>query len=275
MSEIQGGIDHQLTATVPMSAAVDRSRTSGRAATASPSRSGQLFGPILTGVPASLLPAQDQQRANDQQTNCDASQISVRIFADDGDEHPASRDRVPERGRGRAEQDRGAHERVANRRESAPARAPARTDRSASSSARRTSTISTCSSTTRPTWSSRTRRATSIRARTRAGTSRRSSSRRPRTTVTVDTTCPTASVRAVHGSLLPVGSQLVAVQDGFGFQRNAPDARRFWFLAQVGVDPGDPINYAPYYMMRVLPIPTATRRRRARSSARTRSAMRS
>ena len=52
-----------------------------------------------------------------------------------------------------------------------------------------------------------------------------------------------------------MGSQLTAPQDGLGFKRNSPKSRRFWFLAQIGVDPADPINYAPYYMLKVLPDP--------------------
>ena len=53
----------------------------------------------------------------------------------------------------------------------------------------------------------------------------------------------------------PVGSPLVAPQEGLGYQRNTPRFRRFWQLGQVGVEAADPANFAPYYMMRPLPTP--------------------
>jgi hypothetical protein len=48
----------------------------------------------------------------------------------------------------------------------------------------------------------------------------------------------------------PVGSTLVAPQEGLGYLRNTPDFRRLMNLVQAGFDPADPINFAPYYMMR-------------------------
>ena len=53
-------------------------------------------------------------------------------------------------------------------------------------------------------------------------------------------------------TFFPVGSSLVAPNDGFGFPRQTPHLRRLRDLAQAAVDPGDPINFAPYYMIRPL-----------------------
>lgn len=48
----------------------------------------------------------------------------------------------------------------------------------------------------------------------------------------------------------PVGSPLVAPQEGLGLQRQSPEARRLFALTQAAVDPSDPINFAPYYALR-------------------------
>jgi hypothetical protein len=47
----------------------------------------------------------------------------------------------------------------------------------------------------------------------------------------------------------PVGSPLVAPNEGFGFLRQSPPLRRFRDLAQAAFDPADPINFAPHYML--------------------------
>jgi hypothetical protein len=48
----------------------------------------------------------------------------------------------------------------------------------------------------------------------------------------------------------PVQSPLVAVQEGLGYARNTPDYRKLVGLIQAVLDPADPINYAPYYLAR-------------------------
>ncbi|HVJ88558.1 MAG TPA: hypothetical protein VM580_02070 [Labilithrix sp.] len=53
----------------------------------------------------------------------------------------------------------------------------------------------------------------------------------------------------------PVGSQLVAPQEGLGLRRQTPEFRRLLNLTQTAVDPGDPINFAPYYGLRPAPGP--------------------
>ena len=50
----------------------------------------------------------------------------------------------------------------------------------------------------------------------------------------------------------PVGSDLVAAQDGLGLSRQTPEFRRLRDLAQAAVDGADPVNFAPYYMLRAL-----------------------
>jgi hypothetical protein len=49
-----------------------------------------------------------------------------------------------------------------------------------------------------------------------------------------------------------VGDPLIAIQEGLGDGRNTPEYRRLAGLVQAIVDPGDPINYARYYMLEPL-----------------------
>jgi hypothetical protein len=51
----------------------------------------------------------------------------------------------------------------------------------------------------------------------------------------------------------PVGSPLVAPQEGLGLNRQTPDFRQILSLSQAALDPADPMNYARYYMLRSLP----------------------
>ena len=51
----------------------------------------------------------------------------------------------------------------------------------------------------------------------------------------------------------PVGSALVAPQEGLGLARQSPDARRLFNLVQAGIDSSDPINFARYYGLRAAP----------------------
>ena len=50
----------------------------------------------------------------------------------------------------------------------------------------------------------------------------------------------------------PVGSRLVAPQEGIGLRRQSPDFRKLMNLSQAALDPADPINYAPYFMLETL-----------------------
>ena len=53
----------------------------------------------------------------------------------------------------------------------------------------------------------------------------------------------------------PVSTPLVAPQEGLGLTRQSPEARRLFALVQAGIDSSDPINFAPYYGLRVAPGP--------------------
>jgi hypothetical protein len=53
----------------------------------------------------------------------------------------------------------------------------------------------------------------------------------------------------------PVGSPLVAPQEGLGLRRQSPLFRKFLALGQVAADAADPINFAPYYALRPLVAP--------------------
>jgi hypothetical protein len=48
------------------------------------------------------------------------------------------------------------------------------------------------------------------------------------------------------------GSPLIALGDGFGLRRASPELRRFTAIAQIALDPADPINWAPYFEQRDL-----------------------
>ncbi len=48
----------------------------------------------------------------------------------------------------------------------------------------------------------------------------------------------------------PIGSKLVAISEGYGIKRQTPDLRRLMQLAQIALDPADPVTFAPYYYSR-------------------------
>ncbi len=51
----------------------------------------------------------------------------------------------------------------------------------------------------------------------------------------------------IGGDPFTSGSPLVAFTDGFGLRRGSPEIRRMLGLAQVGLEAGDPMNWAPYW----------------------------
>jgi hypothetical protein len=55
------------------------------------------------------------------------------------------------------------------------------------------------------------------------------------------------------GTFYPVGSTLVAPQEGLGLPRQTPDFRQEAALSGAAVDPADPFNYARFYSLRSLP----------------------
>ncbi len=63
-------------------------------------------------------------------------------------------------------------------------------------------------------------------------------------------TCTGSSGCAQYwGSFYPVGSQLVAPQEGMGYFRQSSDFRKLMNLAQAALDPSDPINFAKLYLL--------------------------
>jgi hypothetical protein len=55
-----------------------------------------------------------------------------------------------------------------------------------------------------------------------------------------------------NATFYEVGDPLVAPQEGYGLSRQTPQLRQLMDLAQTAFDPADPINFAPYYTMRPL-----------------------
>ena len=51
------------------------------------------------------------------------------------------------------------------------------------------------------------------------------------------------------------GSPLVAIAEGFGHIRQTPALRRFMNLASNVINPGDPVNYVPYFSLRTISDP--------------------
>jgi hypothetical protein len=67
---------------------------------------------------------------------------------------------------------------------------------------------------------------------------------------TTEGACPSDSgCQEFQGAFFPVGSPLVAPQEGLGLVRQTPDFRRIANLAQAALDPGDPINFAKLYSL--------------------------
>jgi hypothetical protein len=66
-------------------------------------------------------------------------------------------------------------------------------------------------------------------------------------------TCPTSAGCAQYRAIFyPVGSPLVAPQEGLGLARQTPDLRQEVTLSQAALDPADPFNYARFYTLRSL-----------------------
>jgi len=67
-------------------------------------------------------------------------------------------------------------------------------------------------------------------------------------------TCPSdAGCAQFRETFYPVGTALVAPQEGIGMPRQTPDFRQLAQLSQAALDPADPFNYAPHYMLSPLP----------------------
>ncbi len=61
-----------------------------------------------------------------------------------------------------------------------------------------------------------------------------------------------------QGATFVEGSPLVAIGEGLGYPRNSPDLRRLLGLAQMILEPGDPITYAPHIKLLPFDFPYET-----------------
>lgn len=61
-----------------------------------------------------------------------------------------------------------------------------------------------------------------------------------------------AGCQQFREAFYPVGSPLVAPEEGLGLSRQTPDFRQQVSLSQAALDPGDPFNYARFYTLRAL-----------------------
>jgi hypothetical protein len=257
MSEIQGGIDHQLAGTVPMSGGGGLTDVGSRSYGVA-SSFGQLFGPLLISVPATARPPQQNNGMTVLQTNCSSSQMTLRFVVEDGpnmDEVEIACLNPDEDGPGKTVV-------ITNLTSQSDKVHCARTLADGSLRIEFGATYlddldiqfynapdvvdsyATCNPT-----------AAAPVGRHVTTFEQKATQYFPASTATCPSD-PSPGCANFIDRFFPVGSLLVAPQDGLGFKRNSPKSRRFWFLAQMGVDPADPINYAPYYMMRPLPDPS-------------------
>jgi len=68
-----------------------------------------------------------------------------------------------------------------------------------------------------------------------------------------DTCTAPQGCQQFRATFYPVGTPLVAPLEGLGLSRQTPDFRQQVTLSQAALDPADPMNYAPYYMLKTLP----------------------
>jgi hypothetical protein len=67
--------------------------------------------------------------------------------------------------------------------------------------------------------------------------------------------CTSASCGMFQGLFYGEGTTLTAPAEGYGQIRQTPSLRRFIQLAQLALEPGDPISFAPYYAIKPMTDP--------------------
>jgi len=67
--------------------------------------------------------------------------------------------------------------------------------------------------------------------------------------------CGGPSCGLFQGAFVVEGSTLTAPAEGYGQMRQTPALRRFLQLAQIALEPGDPVSFAPYYAIRPMTDP--------------------
>lgn len=71
-----------------------------------------------------------------------------------------------------------------------------------------------------------------------------------------------AGCTRAFATFYPVGSPLVSPQEGFGLERQTPDLRRIFDLAQSVLDAADPVTFARHHQLDPLPNPDGSPGRR-------------
>ncbi len=252
MSEVQGGIDHQLTGTMPMSGGGGLTDIGLRSYGVTESFN-QLMGPLVIAIPASQRPP----NKDGPRTNCTDTQMSVRMFAEDGDDVPEVELACLNADEDAANMTVVVTNIATGERHCAGTladggfRVPIGAtyldplDIQIFNAPNAVDSWAKCD----------------VLDSAPVGRDIRKFEQKASVyhTISGDSApCPdtaTEGCAQFMNRFFPVGSPLVAVQDGMGYARNTPQFRRFWNLAQAGVDPADPINFAPYYMLRTLPDP--------------------
>lgn len=267
MSEIHGGIDHQLTATAPMSGGGGLSdialRSYGVVETLA-----QLMSPLIVSIPASdRVPGSSGPKTNcriDYDTTKDpkspiasTSQRSVRMLVDDGDSVPEVELACLDPGEDApgmtvvltnlaSGEVRCARSLADGRfRVPIPASIGDRLDLQLFNEPDAVTDYKTCA----------------LKEGVTSGRHIHTFEQKaPTYGKVVDSAAPcppeaTSGCAQFMANFYPVGSNLIAIQEGLGHGRNTPEYRRLAGLVQAIIDPGDPINYAPYYMLKTLPDP--------------------
>ncbi len=67
--------------------------------------------------------------------------------------------------------------------------------------------------------------------------------------------CVGSSCGFFQGRFFSEGGELTAPAEGYGQIRQTPSLRRFLQLAQMALEPGDPVSFAPYYAIRPMTDP--------------------
>lgn len=68
-------------------------------------------------------------------------------------------------------------------------------------------------------------------------------------------TCQGSSCGMFQGVFFDAGAKLTAPAEGYGQIRQTPSLRRFLQLAQMALEPGDPVSFAPFYAIRQMTDP--------------------
>ncbi len=250
ISQVQGGVDHQITAAAPIVGGGGLTDIGTRSYGVANSVMQQNLTPLVIAVPANTL----QGEGDKKQTTCDATELSVRFVLNDGrdsielelaclrpDELTAGMTVLVANVTSGEVKCAGTTE-DGRFRVPLPASVNDRVDIQVYTRAHAVRSYGTCE--LLPDAPAGRRVSTFERAATV-----------PRA-VASDAACTDeAGCAQFLDRFFPVGSPLVAPQEGFGVRRQTPTFRRFFALGQAVLDVADPINFAPAYALRPLLAP--------------------